>query len=372
MNRVDVIVVGVGALGSAATQHLAEGGLSVIGIDRFHPPHRRGSSYGGTRLIRKAYFEDPRYVPLLERSYELWDQLAKKSGEHLFHRTGLLVMSSESAGVGSKILNTANQHHVKLEVLAAGEVRERFPQFAFGDEYYGIFEPDAGYLEVETSLKAQLDAAKQAGARFRFGETVTSWSASGSGIVVTTDHTSYEAKSLVLAPGAWSAPLISDLGMTLKVTRAPVFWFRSRRDCLRETNGMPCFAVAERGNFVYGFPDIGEVGVKLASYAPSMEIPNPDLRDQTYTEGEIALISQCVANHLPALDPKPSSWNVCMYTSTVDENFIVGPHPSHPNVFLATGESGHAFKFAPVIGEIMTKFVTKQPLGFDVDFLAWR
>ncbi|MDB5096298.1 MAG: hypothetical protein JWM80_719 [Cyanobacteria bacterium RYN_339] len=334
----DVIVVGAGGIGSAAIAHLAGRGLRVLGIDRFRPPHTYGSTHGGNRLIRKAYFEDPRYIPLLERSYTLWRELEERSGTRLYFDTGLLVLSDGP----HRAQAVAEEYGIALEVLSAAEVRQRYPAFSVGDGYHGLLEPDAGYLAVEAAVRAHL----QTNAELRFDERVLSWESLGNHVRVQTDRGRYEAGALVLAPGAWSAELAPGLDMQLKVTRAPQFWFEGAAP------GLPCFAFARGGEFIYGFPDL-----KICNYAPSTPLADPLAKDPAYTAAELEPVARAVREFLPGVRPEPVRWNICMFTLSPDENFILDRHPAHANVFLFAGDSGHAFKFAPVLGELLADMV---------------
>lgn len=371
MKRFDAIVIGAGGLGSAVVYHLARAGLKTAGIDRFDPPHDAGSSHGGTRLFRKAYFEDARYIPLLERSHSLWKELSAESGKNLYHATGFLIMSRESESPADRAAQNAGRCGIVLETLRAKELRRRFPQFRLEDDHRGLLEPGGGYLEVETAIRAHLDLARRAGAVLRFEERVLSWESRERRVHVRTDKEEYEAETLVLAPGAWSSGLIGEFGMTLTVRRAPQFWF-SGADRHDESRGMPCFAFAEDGRFIYGFPNVAPWGIKAANYEPSTILNDPLERNPNYTVAELDPVARIVTRRLVGVDPVPVHSNICMHTLTQDENFVVDRHPHYENVYLLTGDSGHAFKFAPVLGEIVAGLAAGRSPGFDLDFLSCR
>lgn len=364
----DVLVLGSGGLGSAIVHHLAKAGADVLGIDRHHPPHRHGSSHGNTRLIRKAYFEDPRYIPLLERSYELWRNLEQASGKNLYRETGLLILRDSETGLTARALENAKANHVDLERLDANQLKARFPQFEVTSDVHGLFEKQAGYLNVEASVQAHLEQGKRAGARFAFNETVHSWRARPGEITVRTDKKTYHAKQLVLAPGAWTAGLLKDFGMSFTVRRGVQFWFGG----LPKHESMPCFGFAVGGTFIYGFPQIPGVGLKAADYAPSDVLKVPEDQLTGYRPDELLPVTSRLQRFFPDVNPTPIASSPCLYSLTRDENFLIDRHPEHSQVFLAVGDSGHAFKFAPVIGEIVAGMVLRAPPKFDLGFLAYR
>lgn len=361
----DVIVVGCGGIGAAAVEALSRRGAKVLGIDRFHPPHDRGSTHGATRLIRQAYFEDPRYLPLLKRSYALWADTEARAGERLYTPTGFLVMSEGGDGRGETMGAIARAHDVTLEALDAFQVRERFPAFDLPDGWTGLFEPNAGHLAVERCVAAQLRLAQTA--TLRFGERVTAWSARPGSVTVHTDQGRYQAGSLVLAPGAWAPDLVGDLDLPLVTRRGAQFWFGGEP----RYHDLPCFAFSGGGRFVYGFPDLGE-GVKVADYEATGILDDPLKRDPAYTEAELAPVSNAVRRFLPGLDPDPVRWSICMYTLTPDENFLLDRHPEHPHVSFFAGDSGHAYKFAPALGEVLAGWATGEEGPEDVAFLRRR
>lgn len=367
----DVIVVGIGGIGGSALYHLAKSGAKVLGIDQFNPPHDRGSSQGSTRIIRQAYFENAAYIPLLKRAYTLWAEAEEFLGKELFHRNGLLILSDEPLGVGATAQKNAEAHGVRVERLSASEVRARYPQFSIKDDFYGVLEPGAGFLEVESCVDAHLKLAARAKAEIHANEVVLSWEDSKDGISLKTDRGTYQARKLIVCPGGWSKQLLGELGRHLSIKRAPQFWFRAPRG-FSEADGMPCFAFARQGHFIYGFPHVEEWGLKVASYAPSTEIRDPFDRGPSHTLEELSLVGEYVRRFMPKIDPTPILSKICMYTLTPDEHFWLDWHPQQENVFIATGGSGHAFKFTSVLGEIVSKTVQNQPTGFDLNFLKYR
>ena len=246
---IDVIVIGLGAMGSAAAMHLARRGARVTGFDQFGPAHDHGSSHGESRLIRQAYFESPAYVPLLKRAYALWDELESATKRALFMRTGLILLGRR-VGTAS---NIAREHGVRVDELSASEARARFPSLRIDDDLVGLFEPGAGWLAVEACVQAHLDEATRAKADLHFGEPVLSWKVEASGEVeVTSARGAYRASKLVIAGGAWSSSLLGQMNLPLQVHRVVQLWFEAE-----VAHADPCFAFDSRGRVLLRFSEDG-------------------------------------------------------------------------------------------------------------------
>ena len=222
----DVIVIGLGGMGSAAAAHLAARGQRVLGLERFGPAHDRGSSHGGSRIIRQSYFEDPAYVPLLLRAYELWRELEADSGADLMTLTGGLYFGRPDSPTVAGSLRSSRQWDLPHELLDAAEIRRRFPTMTPADDEVGLYEADAGLVRPEATVAAHLALAGQRGADLRFDEPVLDWSTTADGVRVTTAAGTYTAGRLVICPGAWAPELLADLGVPLTVERQVLYWFR--------------------------------------------------------------------------------------------------------------------------------------------------
>jgi len=364
----DVIVLGLGGMGSAAAAHLARRGADVVGIEQFTPAHDRGSSHGDSRVIRQAYFEDPSYVPLLLRAYDLWDDL-ERDDRGIFRLTGGLMLGRPDAEVVAGSLASAREHGLPHEVLNAREIRRRFPNFAPLDDEIGLYETRTGFVRPERTVREHVRRAGAAGADLRFEERALSWEADESGVRVTTPRGVVEADRLVIAPGAWAPRLLADLGVPLTVTRQVLFWFRPSGDRASYEPGRQPVFVWERGDAQpYGLPGIDgpDGGVKVGLHHHGDEI-NPDELDHVVAQHEIDEIAGVLGDMLPTLAGSFVRAVACMYTTTPDHHFVVGPHPAHANVAVACGFSGHGFKFVPVVGEILADLSldgsTRHPIG---------
>lgn len=371
----DVIVVGLGGIGSAAAYRLAKRGLRVLGLEQFTPAHTFGSSHGGSRIVRKAYFESPAYVPLLIRSYQLWDELSAEFGEQLFTRCGALMMGDRQSPVVAGALASAEQWGLPYELLDAAEVRRRFPQFRLPADQWALYEADAGYARPEAAVLANLELAIDAGAELWFDTVVESVQLGPSGVHLVAADEELVAPKVVLATGAWADRLAGLDRYPLSVTRQSVHWFGTDRPDDFDADRFPVYLWDAPGDVerqLYGFPRLSaETGVKAAIYRGSATAINPDKLDRTVTEADLDPVRELLARLLPELAGEPVDSSVCMYPAAAGDDFVLGPHPgSSGRVVLAVGFSGHGFKFTPVVGEIVADLVIEGASRLDIGFLA--
>jgi sarcosine oxidase len=368
MECYDVIVLGLGGIGSAVLYHLAARGTKVLGIDRFPPGHDRGSSHGQTRIIRQAYFEHPDYVPLVLRSYQLWRELEACRGGRLLHQVGLVQVGPPQGEVISGVLRSAAQHHLSVEKLTARQVERRWRALRVADPAWsGVFEAQAGYLEVENCIQAYYDEARKRGATASIGEEVRQWQVSSGVVRVRTGSSGFVAKRLVIAAGAWSPQLLGDLGIPLRVVRKPMFWYRPA-ESLYEPGRCPCFLFETPAGEFYGFPNLAPHGVKVAEHTGGEVVDDPLCVARELRAGDLARVHEFITTCLPALGTQLTHHTVCMYTLSPDRHFVADRHPRHDEVFYVAGLSGHGFKFAPALGEALADLAlegrTELPIGF--------
>lgn len=357
--RWDVIVVGLGAMGSAASRALARRGLSVLGLDAHRPPHTQGSSHGLARIIREAYFEHPSYVPLVQRAYLLWEELERESGARLFLRTGGIMIGPEDGTLVAGALRSANEHGLPYERLSAGAIRRRFPVFEPDPEMIGVWEPRAGVLFPEDAIAAFLAAATRAGATLHTHEPVQSWRADAAGCEVATALGTYRADRLVLAAGAWMSRLVPNLAPRLSVERVAQFWFdpAANREAFHATR---CpISIWEYGpeRWFYSFPLLGP-GVKIALHHQGALV-GVDAVDRVVAAGEALPLRELMSRYMPAANGPLTHTAACTYTNTPDGDFLIDRDPEHERVLYVSACSGHGFKFAPVIGEIVSDLVVE-------------
>lgn len=363
----DVIILGLGGMGSAAAAHLAARGKRVLGLEQFGPVHDRGSSHGQTRIIRKAYWEDPSYVPLLLRAYELWSELERRSGKQLYLRTGGLMVGDPSSALITGSRRSALEHDLAHEMLDAQAIRSRFPAMRPLPHEIALFEEPAGILFPEACVQAHLDWAAASGATLRFETRVKSWETSAEGVTVTTTAgEKFSATHLVVCAGAWLAQAASELNLPLRVERNIAHWFAPTANAEWFSPERFPIYILERDPVspLYGFPDLGH-GVK-AAFHHSHRYVSPDEIDRDVAPQDVQNVRDALETWLPDANGRHLVSSVCMYTLTPDEHFLIGFHPQHPNVVIAGGFSGHGFKFCSVVGEALADLViagsTTHPL----------
>jgi sarcosine oxidase len=363
----DVIVVGVGGLGSAAVFHLARSGLRVLGIERFGVPNEQGSSHGVTRIIRLAYYEDPSYVPLLRRAYVLWRELEQVAGEQLLHITGSVDAGPPDSFVFEGSVRSCIEHGLEHEVIDGAEVNRRFLGYRLPAESMAVFQPDGGFLLPERCIVAHVDAALVAGATVKTDERMLGWEPVGGGVRVTTDRAVYEGERLVLAAGAWEGELT---GLPVIAERQVLAWLDPLRPELFSPDRFPVFnLIVEEGRY-YGFPVFGIPGFKFGRYHHLEEVGGPDVLDREPSQRDERVLREFAERYFPDGAGRTSSLKTCLFENTPDEHFLLGLHPEHENVIVAGGGSGHGFKFASVIGEVVGQLARGESPQLDISLLS--
>jgi sarcosine oxidase len=365
MATYDVVVVGLGAMGSAAAYHLSRNGARVLGIDQFAPPHAFGSSTGDTRITRTAVAEGSAYVPLVQRSHELWRELEARTGLELFVQCGGLVMgvpdSTGQHGIdhfAAATREVAVAHGIPHEVLGPTEIKDRFGVFDVTDEI-GCFEPTAGYLLAASCIAAHLGEARRLGAEIHTTERVLAWSSNGTSVVVDTDRGAYDAASMVVAAGPWVPRVLPELASIFSVQRQVQFWFDAGPK-IKEYRALPIYIWmhgAGPGDYLYGFPARASdgVGVKVATEVMG-DATTPEGVDRTVgTEEVTAMHARHVAGRFVGLSATCTRSAVCLYTVTPDFGFVIDVHPEHGNVIIASPCSGHGFKHSAAVGECVAQ-----------------
>ncbi len=363
----DMIVLGVGGMGSAAACELARRGRRVLALEQFALGHDRGSSHGHTRIIRKAYYEHPDYVPLVCRAFEKWYDLEQRQGIHLLSGCPCLSIGRADSAMIAGVRASAAQHHLPVETLNAAELRRRFPAFRFGEDYEGVLEHSAGFLYVDDCVQAFACEAVRLGATIQDNEPVVSWQASEREVTVQTTAARYTAARLLITAGPWAGELLVSRGAFLRVMRQVVQWFGTRDDALFRRDVFPLYiADTPQGHF-YGFPVLNANGAKVAQHYGAPELTHPSEIERTIKPEDEERTRTFLREYLPLIDGPRRRASVCIYTLTPDRHFIIDLHPDHANVALAAGFSGHGFKFAPVVGEILADLAdngrTPLPIG---------
>lgn len=362
----DVIVVGVGAMGAAATSQLAARGLRVLGLERFPLAHAFGSSHGLTRIIRLSYFEHPAYVPLLRRAFELWRELEATTGEALLQVTGSLDVGDEGSEVFAGSRRSCETHDLPHEVLDATEFARRFPAWRPPPSFKAVWQPDGGFLLPERCIEALAGRARKLGAAIHVDEPVLDWEVAGGVARVRTARDTYVARQLVLAGGSWMGTLARPMSGLLTVERQVVGWFAVAEPAHFSTDAFPVFVcdVAE-GRF-YGFPEHGVPGFKIGKYHHRGERVDPDGFDRTCGPEDERVLREAVSRYFPAASGALLQSAACLFTNTPDEHFVIDRHPDAPEVLLVSACSGHGFKFASVIGEVVADLVERGETTHDI------
>ena len=377
--KFDTIVLGLGAMGSAALYQLAKRGNKVLGIDQFTPPHIFGSSHGDTRITRQAIGEGEQYTPLSQRSYKIWRELERKTGKKLLEITGGLIISSGAKTAINHVpeffentIKAAKKYKIKHEVLDASQIRKRFPQFNVQDNEVGYYEPNAGFLRPEECVNAQISMAKKYGATTLTNEKVTSFSEKVGVIKVKTNLNEYEAKKLIVSAGPWLPTLIDPKYAKLfRIIRQVLFWFDVKTSIERfESKNFPIFIWELQGEKqgIYGFPAIDgqKGGVKIASEQYETTTTADTVKREVSKKEIEIMYKNFVAPYFPDLSDKCIKSVSCLYTCTPDSHFVIDKHPKYQSVIIASPCSGHGFKHSAAIGEVLAQLVIDGKSQIDI------
>ena len=365
----DVVVAGLGAAGSAALYHLARRGVRVMGLDRFDPPHAKGSTHGGSRIVRRAYFEGAQYVPLLARAYQLWSALEQESGQALFTRCGCLNIAPRGSAMIADARRSAAAANVDTVPMRPEEVRTIFPAFHLRKNEVALFEPDAGAIDPEQSVAIHLGLAQAHGAHVFINEPVRSWEEAPGGIRVHTALRTIRAKRLVLTVGAWIRPLLQGASPPVRVERMVNAWFTTMGDAFAPAR-CPTFIWEHKGVHLYGFPDFGR-GLKAGLHAHGTPVDHPAKVDRTIREREKRALRTPLLSLFPrGLGPAARAIT-CLYTNTPDRHYLIDHLPdTKRRIIVASACSGHGFKSSPAVGEALADLATEQTP--QVDMTAFR
>jgi sarcosine oxidase len=371
LDSYEIAIVGLGVIGSAAAWQLARRGRRVLGLDRYAPPQSHGSSHGRTRIIREAYFEHPLYVPLVQRAYELWADLERAGGQTLMRRTGGLMLGVPASSVVAGALRSAREHALAHEELTAADVRHRFPGLVPADDMAAVLEPRAGLLFPEACVEALQQQARAGGAVLEHDQPMTSWYADGSGVTVTTPRRRYRAGHLLLSAGPWLPRLVEPLELHLQVERQLSHWFEptGAREAFDASRCPVTIWEQAPGRIFYTVPDPGGQGLKAGIHHEG-EMTDPDsVRRQPGPEDE-SRVRALLARYMPSANGRLLEARVCLYTNTPDQHFLIDRHPGYAQVILASPCSGHGFKFAPAIGEVLADLLMDGRSRFDLSPFA--
>ena len=362
----DVIVIGLGGMGSAAVYHLARRGRKVLGLERFDIPHDRGSSHGVTRIIRLAYAEHANYVPLLRRAYQLWREIESEADERLLFITGGIDAGEEGSSTITGSLRSCKIHNIPHEIMDAHSLRTRFPGYNLPHEMVAVFHPDGGFVLSERAIVAYVMAAQALGATVQARERVLDWKADGGGLRVRTERDSYSTSRLIVTAGPWTSGLVPTVAPHLTPERQVLIWSQPLYPDKFHLEVFPVFNMeAPEGRF-YGFPIYGVPGFKLGKYNHLRQQTNPDHMDRECHPEDEEVLRVAIRRYFPDANGPTIALKTCLFTNTRDEHFLIDFHPGLPQVCIAAGFSGHGFKFCSVIGEIVADLALEGSTRWDI------
>jgi sarcosine oxidase len=372
----DVIVIGVGSMGSATCYAMAKRGLKVLGLEQFGVVHELGSHSGQSRLVRKAYFEHPDYVPLLQRAYDCWAQIESEASTQLFWKTGIAYFAPPDNEIIKGVKSAAEMHHLHLEQFSKEEARSKWPQFTIPDTFECLFEPDAGFITPEKAIRIMVNLAEKNGAIIQSNERVLNISVVDSGVEVLTTNKSYIVNRVIVTAGAYTSRILS-LKIPLKVTSQLLAWTEPINHAKVGLGDMICWMIAEenREGLFYGFPQLSETfegpkGLKLAYHRAGRVLEKIE-SNSFDSNAEEALLQGVLDEFMPDIKARISEFKQCRYTYSPDEHFVVDFLPGYDKrVIVAAGFSGHGFKFAPVIGEALADLAIAGQTDLPIDFLG--
>lgn len=360
----DFAIIGTGSVGSAAGYYASQKGLKVLEVDVAVPPHTQGSHHGQTRLIRHAYGEGEKYLPMLLRAQKLWDELQQKTHRDIFHQTALLNVGRQGTDFIENVEKSAQKYQLPYEKVTGDEISQRWENFNFSADYVGILEKKDGYLNSEIAIQAYLDLAREAGVEQKFDSTVQSIDFQDGIVVVTTAQQFYRAKNVLVSAGTWVKELLAKV--PVQPLRKVFAWFDVADERLNEDEGFPAYAIEINDEQTYyGFP--GKDGtIKIGQHTGGQPITQ---RSQRTPYGDYASdkeeVLPLLQDYLKGVGPLNHGAS-CTYDQSPDGDFIIDQLPGHPNVQFVTGLSGHGFKFASVLGELAAKRANQEEITTDL------
>jgi sarcosine oxidase len=349
----DVAIVGLGAMGSLSAWRLAARGAKVVAFDQFRPGHDRGSSHGETRMFRTAYFESPEYVPLLLRTVELWRELEAENGSPLVTVTGGLMIGPPEGVLVKGVLESARRHGLAHRLLDAGEMKRSYPQHRLSAGDVAVLEEQAGFLRAEPAVVGAASRAEALGARLLAETEVRAVAADGNRVTIETSRGRFTARKALVAAGAWTRKLLPDLALPLTVERQVMAWLAVSDAAAFAPGRFPVFIhELPDSHLRYGFPTTDRRSVKVGGHHEGAAI-DPDTIDRGVNERDLDPLRAFAMECLNGVAGHVTRASVCMYTNTPDERFIAASPSELPGVTVLSACSGHGFKFAPVMGELM-------------------
>lgn len=363
----DVAIIGAGTMGMATGAFLARKQVKTVLIDAFDPPHNQGSHHGDTRMIRHAYGEGRHYVNLVKRAQQLWEELEEQTGYKVFEKTGVVGLGSKNSSFLEETIAAAKKYELPLEVLNSEEIKEKWPGFSVPEHFIGCFEAESGLIYSENAIRAYKEMAIQNGAKLVTNTPVCHIEIDDEvGIKIITRDNTFWAKKVIVTVGAWASKLLPDLTLPIQPTRKAFGWFEAPEDLYAASN-FPSFYIEDQGNMCYGFPNLDGAGLKIGRSDGGQKIdPNQHTQNFGQYNSDEDELRFFLENYMPEANGTLIQGKTCLYTVSVDNDFIIDHHPEHENLIFACGFSGHGFKFASVMGEVLTQLTIEGQSQFDI------
>jgi monomeric sarcosine oxidase len=366
-NTSDVIIIGLGAMGSATSMFLSHNGIKVIGFDSYSPPHEFGSSLGHTRVIREAYHEGTTYVPIVQRAYEIWFEMNENSKVPIIETYGGLLIGRKTGDI-ENALKSANKYDIPIKKMTTDEISQKFSVLNPPKEYIGLLESRGGAVFVENSINHMLNTALNNGSIHKYNERVVRWSKKSNYYLVETNLGNYKAEKLVFSSGAWITKLLPTLKLPIKIERQVLFWFSPRKnpDKFKSINLPNSGWDLDNGLSFYTMPNLENRGFKVAMHHNG-EFVDPDTLIRESNDSDLKMVRDFLEEYIPDGNGELIDSKVCMYTDTPDQDFLIDSHPDDENIIICSPCSGHGFKFTPAIGEICSSLIINNSTKFDLD-----
>ena len=366
-NTSDVIIIGLGAMGSATSMFLSHNGIKVIGFDSYSPPHEFGSSLGHTRVIREAYHEGTTYVPIVQRAYEIWLEMNENSKVPIIETYGGLLIGRKTGDI-ENALKSANKYDIPIKKMTNDEISQKFSVLNPPKEYIGLLESRGGAVFVENSINHMLNTALNNGSVHKYNERVVRWSKKSNYYLVETNLGNYKAEKLVFSSGAWITKLLPTLKLPIKIERQVLFWFSPRKnpDKFKSINMPNSGWDLDNGLSFYTMPNLENRGFKVAMHHNG-EFVDPDTLIRESNDSDLKMVRDFLEEYIPDGNGELIDSKVCMYTDTPDQDFLIDSHPDDENIIICSPCSGHGFKFTPAIGEICSSLIINNSTKFDLD-----
>ncbi|WP_417847278.1 N-methyl-L-tryptophan oxidase [Thalassoglobus sp.] len=371
MSKYDLIVIGAGGFGTSAAYYAAKRGKKVLVLEQFERGHRRGSSHGESSIIRKAYFEHPDSIPLLQQGYKLWVKLEEISQRELISPCGLMLAGRPDCNAIAGSRSASQIHGLDLENISEADLEDRFPGFNIPDGYDVVYEVDGGVLHVEDCVDVLTSLAEKRGAEFQWDEAVTHWESDGDHVKVWTKETTFEADALIITAGAWSSKLLGEIEgfPQLNVLRKLMFWFPVTSDAYDFSMGASGFLFDMPYGEFYGFPCLDGQVIKVCQHSDGDLVTAPSELDTELYAEDLEPVARFLQEVMPDVQATPESHSAYMYTMSPDQQFIVDQHPSYQNVAFGAGFSGHGFEFASILGKVLSDLAIDYETELPIDFL---